>query len=325
MADAGPIRRGMFAPIEPFATGALKVSALHTLYHEQSGSPDGLPVVSLHGGPGGGVSPDMRRFFDPDRWRIILFDQRGCGRSTPYAELAENTTWDLVADIERLRTHLGIERWVVSGGSWGVTLALAYAAMHPERVSGLILRGVFLATKGEIAWFYQSGARHVFPDAFDRFESFIPAEERGDLVAAYARRLASPDRATRIAAARAWATWEGEALSLRGPEGKPTRFTDDRFVEAFARIESHYFTNAAFFECDGWLLDQVPRLAHIPARIVHGRYDMVTPASSAYALAKLWPNARLEFVPDAGHASLEPGIVDALVRAGEDMARLLEA
>jgi proline iminopeptidase len=325
MADAGPIRRALHPQIEPHTTGSLKVSALHTLHHEEAGHAGGLPVMCLHGGPGGGISPDMRRFFEPSAWRILMFDQRGCGRSTPHAELRENDTFALVADMERLRVEKGVERMVLFGGSWGTTLALAYAVTHPERVLGLVLRGVFLLTRAEIAWFYQSGASHLFPDAFARFQGAIPREERGDLLSAFHARLTSPDRGVRIAAARAWARWEGETLSLRGPEARPARFDDDRFVEAFARIECHYFMNRGFMPEDGWLLKQAHRLAGIPGRLVHGRYDVVTPLSSAWALKEAWPDAQLEIVPDAGHASLEPGIVDALVRATDDLLSRLRS
>jgi proline iminopeptidase len=297
----------------------LKVSPLHTIYVEQCGNPRGRPAIALHGGPGGGLSPEMRRFFDPTRYRVALMDQRGCGRSTPHAELRENSTWDLVGDIERVRERLGIEKWVVFGGSWGSTLALAYAAKHPERVAGIVLRGIFLLTKSEITWFYQNGASNVFPDAFARYAAAIPEAERSDFVQAYHKRLTSADRDTRISAARAWARWEGETISIAGPSALPSRFNEDRFVEAFARIENHYFVNNGFFAHDGWLLDAAEKMRHIPCRIVHGRYDMCTPLASAWALKQRWPEASLEIVPDAGHSSLEPGIVDALVRATDAM------
>lgn len=315
-----PPRRELFPPIEPFRTELLAVSDRHTMFFEESGNPQGLPALALHGGPGGGSSPEMRRFFDPVRYRVATFDQRGCGRSTPYADLEDNTTWRLVEDIEKLRVHLGIERWLVFGGSWGSTLALAYAATHPERITGLILRGVFLLTHEEIQWFYQSGASHIFPDAFDRYVSVIPPRERGDLVAAFYKRLTAKDRAVRMQAARAWARWEGETISIQGPSALPARFHEDRFVEAFARIECHYFINKGFFPSNGWLLENVHRFAHIPGRIVHGRYDVCTPLSSAWSLARAWRASELTIVPDAGHSSLEPGIVDALVRATEHFA-----
>ena len=310
-------RRDLYPALEPYASEMIKVSPRHTIYVEQCGNPRGRPVIALHGGPGGGSSPEMRRFFDPRHYRVVIVDQRGCGRSTPHADLEENTTWDLVADIERVRAHLGIGKWLVFGGSWGSTLSLAYAAKHPDACAALLLRGIFLLTKHEIDWFYQSGASNVFPDAFERYLAPIPVNERGDLVAAYHRRLTSQDLDTRLEAARAWARWEGETISIVGPTGLPARFNDDRFVEAFARIECHYFTHRGFFESDGWLLEQAPRLAHIPLRIVHGRYDMCTPLSSAWALKKAWPNAHFEIIHDAGHSSLEPGIVDALVRGAD--------
>jgi proline iminopeptidase len=320
MADSSPIRRALYPHIEPARQGSLAVGEGHTIHFEESGKLDGLPVFGLHGGPGGGISADMRRFFDPARWRIILADQRGCGRSTPYAGLEANTTWHLVADIEALRIHLGLEKIVLFGGSWGTTLALAYAVTHPERVAGIILRGVFLVTEAELRWFYQSGASFIFPDAFARYRAAIPADEQHDLLGAFKRRLDNPDRRVRMAAARAWARWEGDTLSIRGPEARPVRFDDDRFIEAFARIECHYFTNGGFMPHDGWLLSQAGRLKGIPGAIVHGRYDVVTPVSSAFALKQAWPGASLEIVPDAGHASLEPGIVDALVRASDSFA-----
>lgn len=310
-----PSRRDLYPGIEPYQSEMLKVSPLHTIYFEQCGDPRGKPAIALHGGPGGGLSPEMRRFFDPARYRVVLMDQRGCGRSTPHAELKENTTWDLVADMENLRQRLGIEKWVVFGGSWGSTLALAYAAKHPERCAGLVLRGIFLLTEAEIRWFYQNGASNVFPDAFDRYVSVIPESERGDLVAAFHKRLVSGDREERLRAARAWARWEGETISIAGPAALPSRFNEDRFVEAFARIECHYFVNKGFFEKDGWLVEQAAkRMRNIPCRIVHGRYDMCTPMHSAWSLKKAWPEAQLEIIHDAGHSSLEPGIVDALVR-----------
>jgi len=314
-----PARRDLYPPLEPMQSEMLKVSPLHTLYVEQCGNPRGLPAIALHGGPGGGLSPEMRRFFDPARYRVVLMDQRGCGRSTPHAELRENTTWDLVDDIERVRERNGIQKWVVFGGSWGSTLALAYGAKHPERVAGIVLRGVFLLTKSEINWFYQDGASNVFPDAFARYAASIPPGERTDFVRAFQKRLVSPDREVRIEAARAWARWEGETISIAGPSALPSRFNEDRFVEAFARIENHYFVNNGFFDHDGWLLDAAEKMRTIPCRIVHGRYDMCTPLASAWALKQRWPEAHLEIIPDAGHSSLEPGIVDALVRATDAM------
>ncbi len=315
-----PPRRDLYPALEARHSEMLKVSPLHTIYVEESGNAFGRPVVALHGGPGGGLSPEMRRFFDPARYRIVMMDQRGCGRSMPHAELRENTTWDLVADIERVRERLGIGKWLVFGGSWGSTLALAYAAKHPERVAGLVLRGIFLLRRSEIDWFYQSGASYIYPDAFARYVSVIPENERGDLLGAFHKRLMSSDWTTRVQAARAWARWEGETISIAGPSALPSRFNEDRFVEAFARIENHYFVNNGFFEYDGWLLDQAPRLRHLPCRIAHGRYDMCTPLGNAWDLKQRWPEAELEIIHDAGHSSLEPGIVDALIRATDWMA-----
>ena len=299
-----PKRRNLFPPLQSRRTGRLRVSSLHEIYWEESGHPQGVPVMGLHGGPGGGSSPEMRRFFDPHRYRIILADQRGCGKSLPHSELRENDTWALVEDIEKLRIGLGIEKWVVFGGSWGSTLALTYAVTHPERVLGLILRGIFLASKSELRWFYQSGASHLFPDAYDRYIAPIPANERDDLLTAFNKRLMSGDKAERLEAARAWACWEGETISMRATGNAPPRFDDDDFVDAFARIENHYFVNKGFFERDDWLLEQVKtKLTKIPGTIVHGRYDVVTPLSSAWALKKAWPQADMHIVPDAGHSS----------------------
>jgi len=315
-----PPRRELHPARDPYRTHMLPVSSLHTIYVEESGAPSGMPVLALHGGPGGGLSPEMRRFFDPQRFRTILFDQRGCGKSTPHASLEDNTTWRLVEDIEAIRIKLGVERWVVFGGSWGSTLALAYAVTHPDRVAGLVLRGVFLLTKKEINWFYQEGASHIFPDAYERYLAPIPPDERGDLIKSFYKRLTSKDANMRISAARAWSRWEGETISLAGPSALPARFNDDRFVDAFARIESHYFVNDGFFSHDGWLLQQAAALARIPMRIVHGRYDMCTPLSSAWALKQACPHAFLDIIADAGHSSLEPGIVDGLLRAADWMA-----
>ena len=316
-------RRTLYPSLEPRKTGRLAVSSLHELYWEESGHPDGLPVVALHGGPGGGSSPEMRRFFDPRRYRIILFDQRGCGRSTPHSELRENTTWDLVRDIETLRTHLGIRKWMVFGGSWGSTLALAYTAMHRKQVMGLLLRGVFLLKESEIHWFYQNGASNIFPDAFDRYISAIPENERDDLLKAFYKRLTGKNASARAEAAAAWARWEGETLSILGPKQRPPRFDEADFLDAFARIECHYFHNKGFFDADGWLLDQAEKFGDLPGVIVHGRYDVVTPLSSAWALNKAWPKAQLKIVPDAGHSSLEPGIVSELIKASDMLAEKL--
>jgi len=312
--------RELYPPIEPYRTGSLPVSDVHTLYFEEVGNPAGRPVVFLHGGPGGGLDADYRRYFDPARWRVVLFDQRGCGKSTPHAELRDNTTWTLVADIERLRQSLGIERWVVFGGSWGSTLALAYAETHPERCLGLILRGIFLLRRRELLWFYQEGASWLFPDAWEEYLAPIPEVERGDLMSAYHRRLTSDDPELRMRAARAWSVWEGTTSKLRLDPKAIERFGGDRFAEAFARIECHYFVNGAFLHSDTQLLDEAAKIAHLPGVIVQGRYDVVCPAASAWALHKRWPGATLQIVPDAGHSISEPGIIDALVQATDEYA-----
>ena len=310
--------RRLYPKLEPHRRGRLRVSPTHELYYEVSGNPAGKPVVFVHGGPGGGTNANQRRFFDPKAYRIVLFDQRGCGQSTPHASLEDNTTWHLVADMERLRELLGIERWQVFGGSWGSTLALAYAQRHPERVTELILRGVFLLRDSELRWFYQSGASAIFPDAWESYLEHIPESERGDMIAAYYRRLTSEDPEVRLAAARRWSVWEAStSFILPQPGYVQQAGSDDDFALAFARIESHYFVNRGFFEVDGQLLRDVERIRDIPGVIVQGRYDVVCPATSAWELAQAWPKAQLELVPDAGHSSYEPGIIDRLVTATE--------
>jgi len=308
-------RRTLYPPIEPNRQGRLRVSELHELYWEESGNPQGKPVVFLHGGPGGGTEPRMRRFFDPAVYRIVLFDQRGCGRSTPHAELRENTTWDLVADIERLREHLGIEKWQVFGGSWGSTLALAYAEEHPSRVSELVLRGIFLVRKKEIEWFYQRGASFLFPDAWEHYLAPIPEDERGDLLHAYHRRLTSDDASVRQEAARAWSVWEGSTSTLFHDPALVARTAGDEFSLAFARIENHYFVNGCWMDPESRLLDRVERIRDIPCVIVHGRYDVVCPLENAWELKKAYPEADLLITHDAGHSAMEPGNIDSLVRA----------
>jgi len=310
----------LYPPVEPFHSGSLKVSDLHTLYFEEVGNAKGQKAVFLHGGPGGGLDPDYRRYFDPARWRVVLFDQRGCGHSTPHAELRENTTGDLVADIERLREHLGIDRWFVFGGSWGSTLALAYAEAHPDRCLGLILRGIFLLRRAELLWFYQEGASWLFPEAWEEYLAPIPEAERGDLMAAYYKRLTSPNAATRLEAARAWSIWEGSTSKLRPDPKLIERFAGDTFAEAFARIECHYFVNGAFLGRDGQLLEEATKIAHLPGVIVQGRYDVVCPARSAFDLHRRWPKSKLVVVGDAGHSISEPGIVSALVEATDHFA-----
>jgi proline iminopeptidase len=308
-------RRSLYPEIEPFDQGMLQVSALHTLYYEQSGNPEGKPVVFLHGGPGGGTNSKCRRFFDPAVYRIVLFDQRGCGRSTPHAELEGNTTWDLVADIERLREHLGISAWQVFGGSWGSTLALAYAQTHPQKVTELVLRGIFMLRRWELEWFYQKGCDALYPDAWETYLSVIPEAERGDLMSAYHRRLTSSDANVRTDAARAWSVWEGATSFLYQDTSHIASSVVDVFALAFARIECHYFVNGGFFEHDDQLLRNVDRIRHIPTTIVQGRYDVVCPIRSAWDLHRAWPEAELRIVQDAGHSAFEPGITHELLEA----------
>ena len=310
----------LYPPIEPHRTGRLRVSDVHELYFEESGNPDGKPVVFLHGGPGGGSDPKVRRFFHPEKYRVVMFDQRGCGKSTPYASLEANTTWDLVADIERLREHLGIARWQVFGGSWGSTLALAYAEKHPDRVTELVLRGIFLLRKKEIDWFYQEGASILFPDAWEPYLAHIPEAERGDLVAAYHKRLTSEDPAVRLQAAKIWSGWEGATSKLLPDASFAGHYEEDEFALAFARIEAHYFVNRGFFEVDGQLLQGAGRIRHIPGVIVQGRYDVVCPIISAWALHRAWPEADFVISPDAGHSAWEPPNTRALVAATDKFA-----
>jgi proline iminopeptidase len=315
--------RGLYPAIRPHRTGRLRVSPVHELYFEESGNPEGKPVVFLHGGPGGGTSPAMRRFFDPKRYRIVLFDQRGCGRSRPHASLVDNTTWHLVGDIEALRVHLGIERWQVFGGSWGSTLALAYAQKHPRRVTELVLRGIFLLRRSELEWFYQDpqGAASLFPDLWEKYVEPIPPRERRDMMRAYYRRLTSRSRKQRTAAAYAWSVWEGATSFLKASADYVAKFGDPDYAAAFARIECHYFVNRGFLERDDQLLREVRRIRHIPAVIVQGRYDVVCPMRSAWALHRAWPEAELHVVPDAGHSAFEKGIAAELVAATDRYAR----
>ena len=313
----------LYPAIRPYQKGFLRVSPLHEIYYEQSGNPQGKPAVFLHGGPGGGTDPGMRRFFDPQRYRIVLFDQRGCGASRPHAELRENTTWDLVSDIDALRAHLGLERWLVFGGSWGSTLAIAYAQRHPQRVTELVLRGIFLLRRSELEWFYQDplGAGSLFPDHWEQYVAPIPAPERSDMMQAYYRRLTAPDKAIRAAAARTWSVWEGATSHLRTDPKYVAKFDDPDFAAAFARIEAHYFVNRGFLDPDDQLLRQVDRMRHIPGVIVQGRYDVVCPMRSAWDLHRAWPEALLRVVPDAGHSAFEPGIARELVAATNRFAR----
>ena len=310
----------LYPPIAPHRGGRLAVSGGHELYWEECGNPAGKPAVFLHGGPGGGTSEKQRRFFDPRRYRVVLFDQRGCGQSTPHAGLEANTTWDLVADIERLRARLGIERWLVFGGSWGSTLALAYAQKHPERVSELVLRGIFLLRRSEIEWFYQRGASAIYPDAWESFVELIPAAERGDLVAAYHRRLTSDDPAVRLEAARRWSGWEGATSKLLPDSELVSQMEEDEVALAMARIECHYFVHRGFLETEDQLLRDAPRLARIPGVIVQGRYDVVCPIESAWALHRAWPEADFVITPDSGHSAFEPGNSRALVAATDRFA-----
>lgn len=307
--------RDFYPPLEPFESGYLQVSERHQIYYEVCGNPQGQPALFLHGGPGGGISPDHRRFFDPTHYRIILFDQRGSGKSLPLAELQENTTWDLVNDIEKLRQYLKVQKWLVFGGSWGSTLALSYASRHSSFISALVLRGIFLCRPSEIRWFYQEGASHLFPDYWDHYQSIIPENERNDFVSAYYKRLTSPNLEVRLQAAKAWSKWEAATSRLYVSPEAVDEFDDPDYALSFARIECHYFMNNAFFPNDQFLISQVPQFKHLPATIVQGRYDVVCPTKSAWDLHRAWPEAELQIIPDAGHAAAEPGIRSALIKA----------
>ena len=306
--------RSIYPPMEPYSTGSLDVGDGHSVYYERVGTPGAKPAVFLHGGPGGGISPHHRRLFDPHLYDVLLFDQRGCGRSTPHAGLEANTTWHLVADIERLRAVVGADKWLVFGGSWGSTLALAYAQTHPDRVSELILCGIYMLTKPELDWYYQFGVSEIFPDKWEGFQAPIPKDERGDMIAAYRKRLTSESMAVQIEAAKAWAVWEGETITLLPSPNLSASFSDPHFALAFARIENHYFVHGGWLE-DEQLLRNAHRLRAIPCVIVHGRYDMPCPARYAYALHKAWPEADFQLIEGAGHAWTEPGILDQLVAA----------
>ena len=308
----------LYPPVDPFDQRMIEVGDGHRVYMEQCGTPDGVPVVVLHGGPGGGCSPAMRRYFDPSHYRVILFDQRGCGRSRPHASVEANTTWHLVRDIETIRETLGIRRWAVFGGSWGATLALIYAITHPDRAAHLILRGVFLMTQRELDWFYGGGAGQFWPEVWARFRSLVPEDERGDLIAAYRRRLFSGDRAEETRFARAWAAWENTLASIEndGPGGE----SPAEYARAFARLENHYFSNNGFLDRDGWIMANIGRIAETPGHIVQGRYDMICPPAAAMRLHEAWPASRISMIPRAGHALSEPGISGELVRIS-DMLR----
>jgi len=317
--DKSPGKRAasqfLYPPIDPYDQRMLDVGDGHRIYVEQCGDPEGIPVVVLHGGPGGGCSPAMRRYFDPAHYRVVLFDQRGCGRSRPHASVEANTTWHLVRDIEHIRETFGIDRWIVFGGSWGATLGLIYAETHPERVLHLMLRGIFLMTRAELDWFYGGGAGQFWPDVWARFRSLVPEDERGDLIAAYGRRLFSGDHAMETRFARAWTSWENTLASIEndGPGGD----SPSEYARAFARLENHYFANAGFLEEDGWVLSNVGQIAKVPGTIVQGRYDMICPPASAMRLHEAWVGSRLVMIPRAGHALSEPGITAELVRSSD--------
>lgn len=314
--------RNLYPPLKPYRTGRLQVSPIHTIYFEECGNPKGKPVIFLHGGPGGGLHPNYQRYFHPKKWRIVLFDQRGCGKSTPFAELRENTTWDLVADIEKLREHLGIKKWVVFGGSWGSTLSLAYCETHPERVKGIILRGIFLLRQKEIDWFYQGGADAIFPDAWEPYWNHIPPVERKDMVKAYYKRLTSSNKKIRQKAGVIWSVWEGSTSKLHADPKMIKRYARPKFADAFARIECHYFINKGFMKKDGQLLENVKRIKHLPGVIVQGRYDIVCPMMSAWDLHKAWPKSKLKVITEAGHSVGEPGIRSALIEATDKFSTL---
>ncbi|MEV0379138.1 prolyl aminopeptidase [Nonomuraea sp. NPDC050643] len=317
--------RTLYPPIEPYESGLLDVGDGNQIHYEVCGNPDGKPAVMLHGGPGGGCSAKHRRQWNPELYRIVLFDQRNCGRSRPHAsdpatDLSANTTWNLVADMELLREHLGIDRWQVFGGSWGSALALAYAQTHPGRTTELVLRGIFTLRPQELRWFYQEGTSHLFPDLWERFVAPIPEEERGDLIAAFRRRLEGPDADARLRAAKAWSQWEGGTVTLRPDPALVADFGEDRMAVSFARIENHYFTHDGWFEPDQLIRD-VGKIRHIPAVIVQGRHDVCTPMATAWDLHKAWPEAEFHVVDDAGHAYSEPGILDRLIGATDGFAR----
>jgi proline iminopeptidase len=316
--------KDLYPEIRPYRAQHLAVDDVHTLYVEEVGTADGIPALFLHGGPGAGCEPYHRRFFDPERYRTVLFDQRGAGRSTPHAELTDNTTWDLVADIEKIREHLEIDRWLLFGGSWGSTLALAYAQTYPERVRALVLRGIFLCRPEEINWFYQQGASWVFPDHWQDFLAPIPQAERGDLLHAYHRRLTGADNGLRLEAAKAWSVWEASCATLLPDDGIRAAFADGHMALSLARIECHYFVNQSFM-APNQLIRDAGRLASIPGVIIHGRYDLICPLQSAWELHQAWPEADFQVIPDAGHAAFEPGIAKALVAATDRFADQLGA
>ena len=305
----------LYPEIEPYHTDMLPVSELHTIYYEQAGNPEGQPVVFLHGGPGGGLHNEYRQYFDPKKWNIILFEQRGCGRSLPFAELKENTTWDIVSDMEKLREHIGLKNWAIFGGSWGSTLALSYAIKHSEKVNALFLRGIFMLRPKELSWFYQEGASKIFPDAWETYKNAIPENERHNFIEAYYKRLTSDDKEEQLKAAKAWSVWEGSTSKLLPNPNVEEDFGEDNFATAFARIECHYFINKGFFPEEEYLLNNVDKIRGIPTTIVQGRYDVVCPMESAWELHKAWPEAKFVIIDDAGHSLSEAGITDALITA----------
>jgi len=315
--------RDLYPEILPYNYFQLEVSELHSIYVEEVGNPEGKPVIFLHGGPGGGCAEDYRRYFDPKKWRIILFDQRGCGKSLPFAELRENTTWDLVNDIEKIRHHLNINKWYVFGGSWGSTLSLTYSITHPEKCLGLILRGIFLLRKKEIQWFYQEGASRLYPDAWEKYISPIAPEKRQDFVSAYYEILTSDNEELKIKAARAWSVWEASTSKLTQSPELMNSFDEDQFAQAFARIECHYFINNGFFETDNWILENAHKIAQLPTWIVHGRYDVVCPVESAWDLKKQLPKAQLYIMQNSGHSLSEPEIKDKIIEITDSLGGTL--
>ncbi len=319
---SGEDKRTLYPSIEPYQTGYLSVGGGHQIYWEESGNPNGKPILFLHGGPGIGTSAYHRSFFNPDLYRIVLFDQRGCGKSLPFSELESNTTWDLVSDIELLRKHLNIDCWVVFGGSWGSTLGLTYAIEHPQSVKGLILRGIFLCRPKEIQWYYQTGADQIYPDEWEKYIAPIPPSERDDFVRAYYKRLTSEDEEERKIATQAWSGWEGSTSKLLFDPALFADFTADKSADSIARIECHYFIHHTFFETDNWIIENIDAIRNIPCIIVQGRYDIPCPIKSAWELHRAWPEAQLEIIPDAGHAATEPGILDALIRATDRFSTL---
>ena len=314
--------RKLYPEITPYKEYNLKVSDIHTIHIEESGNPDGKPVIFLHGGPGGGIESIYRQYFNSEKWRIIIFDQRGCGKSTPHAELINNTTWEVVSDIEKIRDYLCIDQWVVFGGSWGSTLSLSYSIMHPESCQGLILRGIFLLRKKEIDWFYQEGASNIFPDAWEKYLLPIPKNERKNLVESYYKRLTSNNDTTRIEAAKAWSIWEASTSKLYQNKKSLHHFEDSSIAESFARIECHYFFNKGFFKYDGWILEQIDKIRHIPCAIIQGRYDVVCPMRSAWDLHKKFPEADFHVVQDAGHSMTEDGIASKLIEFTDKFSNL---